>query len=281
MGGLGDCLYQRPLIRHLLASHEVWLSTPYPEVYRDLPVRPVMWPAGKDFRCQVKNIGRQPRETWGAVPPGARRVRFGYPSIRRHVSIVQHLETMAGVTIEGFRFDLPDFGRPPVNPPYAVVRPVTVRREWQNAARNPRPEYVSYAAWELRRQGYRVICVGDIQPPAERLVGEMPEADRYWMAGELRAEQMLALVQHAALVVGPVGWIVPACLAMKVPAVIIGGGHGLYNHPSVLVDSRMDSSRMRFLLPEPYCRCGNHGHDCPREIPDFPDRLQAAIAEVA
>lgn len=284
MGGLGDCIYQRPLVRHLSQAHGVWLSTPYPEVYSDLPVQPVLWPAGSKLRCQQKNVARAPRSTWTVPPVGTDRVRIAYPARGRSGlpgSIVEHMEEMAGANIRHFQFDLPDFGRPEIDPPYAVIRPVSVRSEWPNPARNPRPEYVSEAARELRRQGYTVVCVGDIAPPSERLIGEMPEADRYWTKGELATAQMLALVQHASLVVGAVGWIVPASVALRTPAVIIGGGHGTYNSPEVLIDQRMDDSRIRFLLPSPYCRCISHTHECTKVIPDFLPNLRQAMREVS
>ncbi|HEX6941043.1 MAG TPA: hypothetical protein VF158_16620, partial [Longimicrobiales bacterium] len=163
--------------------------------------------------------------------------------------------------------------------PLAVIRPVTTRREWRNNARAPRPEYVAEAARMLRAEGYHVVAVADIEPPHEWLEGEMPEADLYRVKGELDTPQLLALVQNAAVVVGGVGWIVPAAIAARTPAVILGGGMGGHNAPELLIDPRMDASRIRWLIPDRYCRCRDRAHACPKTITDFDARFRAALDE--
>jgi hypothetical protein len=280
MGGLGDNIYQRPLVRHFAEAGPVWLSTPYPEIYADLEnVRPVRW-ATLDLRCQMKNMERQSADTWHLPPAAVRQVRLLYALRDMRSSISSELETHAGVRLPGLTMDLPDFGAPPLEAPYAVIRPATVRREWSNPARNPRPQYLNEAAKVLRRGGLKVVCVADIDGRREWLEGELPDADVYWIRGELDTTRLLALVQHASVVVGGVGWLVPAALADRVPAVIVGGGVGGHNAPEVLVDRRMDAGRMRFLLPDRYCRCRNNRHQCEKTIRDFPSRFSAALAEV-
>jgi hypothetical protein len=285
MGGLGDNVYQRPLVRHLCAQRgRVWLSTPYPELYADLPdVTPVRW-ATLDLRCQIKNMERQAPGTYLPAPPQAQTIRLLYALRDLKGTISTELERTAAETIPrgAFRFDLPSFSPPPVRfrRPYAVIRPATVRAEWPNPARNPDAAYLAAAARELRRRGFRVVCVADIDGKREWATAPLPVADRYLVHGELALPDLMALVQGAAVVVGGVGWIVPTAIAMRRPAVIISGGLGAHNAPGVLVDRRMNASRTRFLLPEPYCRCRDPRHACPKEIPDFPTRLSAALDAV-
>lgn len=280
MGGLGDGIYQRPLVRHLLSGRGagVYGKTPYPELYEDLPAfRPVEWRGS--LRCQAKNMARFNRWSNPPEPYDRARVIYKLRDIRR--SIVEEMEVEARAAIARFVFDLPDFGPPPVKAArFALVRPVSIRTEWPATARNPRPEYVQAAALELKRQGFRVVCVADIDGDAELLDGEMPEADDYFVHGEFTPRQLLALVKHASVVVGPVGWIVPAALAYRTPAVIIGGGLGAHNAPELLVDRRMDASRFRLLLPRPYCRCRDHRHSCPKRIPDFDQQFRDALTQV-
>lgn len=281
MGGFGDGVYQRPLVRYFSRTREVWISTPYPELYSDLPVKPVRW-ATADLRCQLKNMARQDVATWSEPPRGAEEIRLLYALRTLQGSISAELEAGAGVVASPFVFDLPETGPPPVRyrRPYAVIRPVTVRGEWPNPARNPDPQYVALAAKELRRRGYRVVCVADIDGEREWATASLPEADRYWIRGEMKTPDLLALVKHAAVVVGGVGWIVPTCIAMRTPLVVIGGGLGAHNAPEVLVDARMDASRTRFLLPTSYCRCRDPRHACSKAIPDFPARLDQALDAV-
>jgi hypothetical protein len=279
MGGMGDCCYQRPLIRSLCRTRSVWLSTPYPELYSDLPVTPVHWNT-LDLRCQLKNMARQPEGTYRPPPvrPDTMRIMYSLRDIRR--SIVQEMETCARAIARPFVFDLPSFGDSPAPfPRYAVVRPVSVRREWMNTARNPLPEYVSQAAAILREM-MPVVVVADVDGKQEWLEKPRPKGDREWLAGELATPALMALVEHAAVVVGPVGWMVPAALAYRTPAVVIAGGLGGHNAPELLVDRRMDASRMRFLLPDEYCRCRNPRHDCEKRISAFPARFRAALGEI-
>ncbi|MGV2896729.1 hypothetical protein ACNPPY_13135, partial [Achromobacter sp. AGC78] len=84
--------------------------------------------------------------------------------------------------------------------------------------------YIAEAAEAARSAGYRVISVADLEPGKEGAVGKWPPADEVYHGGEFSVRQLLALVQGAAAVIGGIGWILPAAIAMKVPAWIICGG---------------------------------------------------------
>lgn len=279
-GGLGDQVYQRPLVRHLVATRgPLWLSTPYPELWEDMPdVYPVLFRAMK-LRCQSKNMERTPAEVWRQVPDArAERIEIGYAHLFPRRGIVTEMEDSARTRIKDFQFDLPDFGpTSAVRGRYAVIRPASVRTEWTNHARNPDPAYLAEAAQLLRQQGLQVICVGDIDGTEEVLVGEMPDADAYFVRGELTTRELFAMVNHAAVVVGGIGWILPTAMAYRTPAVIICGGLGQHNDPSLLTDPRMGERPIRFLLPSPYCRCGNLRHACVKVIPDFAEQFERAL----
>lgn len=279
-GGLGDQVYQRPLVRHLARERgELWLSTPYPELYGDLlGVNPVLWRAMK-LRCQAKNMEMTPPDVWRQVPDArAERISISYGGHFPRRGILTEMEESARTRIKDFQFDLPDFGPTSAGRGgYAVIRPASVRTEWTNHARNPDPAYLAEAAQLLRQHGLQVICVGDIDGAEEVLVGEMPPADAYFVRGELTTRELFGLIQHAAVVVGGVGWLLPTAMAYRTPAVIIGGGLGRHNDPSLLTDPRMGERPIRFLSPDPYCRCGDLRHCCVKAIPDFAGQLERAL----
>lgn len=263
MRGLGDNIYQRAFIKAL--GGEVWLDTPWPQLYRDLPVHFVR-PATQ-LRTQLKNIARG--EQWSAQPAGQMTIKVGYGREGIFPGMAKCFRRAPGV------MDLPDFGPPPVAGRYVVVRPVTVRAEWRADTRNPLPEYIAQAAAEVRRRGYQVVSVADLEQGAEWALEPMPPADVVFHRGELPVEQLLALVQDAAAVIGGIGWLLPAAIAAQVPAWIVCGGQGGFNAPELITSPGMDLSRIEFAVPDNFCRCTHKQHSCDKRITDYDQRVAA------
>jgi hypothetical protein len=268
MWGLGDNIYSRPFICAAVRRYGIVLETPWPELYADLDIKFVR--GSRKLRTQQKNMARQPPETWSRSPAIA---QFGiaYPELATY-GIIGSLErrwSCLGVRFDPALFDLPDMGPAPIisHKPIAVVRPVTVRREWRNEARNPRPEYVAAIAAELMAT-HTVVAVADLAPDEEWLVGELPPAHHYFLHGEFAVRELLALVRDADVIIGGVGWIVPAGLALKVATFVVLGGHGGHNAPAKIIDPRLESSHIGFAIPEKFCQCTNQLHDCDKTIAD-------------
>lgn len=270
MKGLGDNIYQRIFVRAAASCRTVWLETPWPELYADLPgVRCVKAPT--QLRTQAKNIARQPPPRWHRAPAGARPLRMGYGhASMTQTGIIGAMEALLPLAGAPFVMDLPNFGPSRscfARKPIAIVRPVTVRSEWRNEARNPRPDYVAAIAAELMRD-YHVVSIADLAPGQEWLVEPAPPAHERFHHGELAFPDLMALVQSAALIVGGVGWIVPAAIAAQVPAFIVLGGQGGHNAPDKITDRRMDLSRIGWAWPDRYCRCADMRHACDKRIHD-------------
>lgn len=261
MLGLGDNIYQRAYINAI--REPVYLQTPWPELYRDLPhVRPVR-PDTK-LRTQAKNLRRY--NGWSVMPRGHLvRVAYGREGILPGMG--RCFRTLPA------EMDLPDFGPAPVDGPYVVVRPVTVRAEWRADTRNPLPEYIAQAAAAMRMRGFKVVSVADLSDGAEWALDPLPVADVQHHAGELQVEQLLALVQGAVAVIGGIGWIVPAAIAAKVPAWIVCGGQGGYNAPELITAPTMDLTRIAFAVPDNFCRCTQREHTCDKRISDYDQRF--------
>lgn len=262
MKGLGDNIYQRAFIRQL--GGLVYLETPWPELYQDMPhvrcVRPVT-----ELRTQAKNMVRHAR--WARVPPAQGTLTIRYSGAGIYNGMRTCFRVQPGL------LDLPGFGLPPVAGRYVLVRPVTVREEWRADTRNPMPEYIALAAAEMRRRGYQVVSVADLQPGQEWALDPLPEADVLYHAGELPVEQLLALLQGASAVIGGIGWIVPASIAAGVPAWIVCGGQGGYNAPELITDRAMDTTRITFAVPDNFCRCTERQHTCDKRIANYDQRF--------
>lgn len=261
MKGLGDNIYQRAFIKNLRGP--VWLETPWPELYSDLPDVHFVKPDTK-LRTQAKNIGK--RTAWERMPRG-HIVRNGYG----RYGIIAGMR--ASFRANPAAMDLPDFGPSPVPGAYVVVRPVTVRSEWRADSRNPLPEYVATAAEHMRAKGYTVVSVADLEDGKEWALDPLPVADISYHQGELQIDQLLALIAGAAAVIGGIGWILPACIAAKVPAWIVCGGQGGFNAPELITDRCMDTSNIAFAVPDNFCRCVQKSHNCNKEISNYDQRL--------
>jgi hypothetical protein len=268
MWGLGDNIYSRPFVRAAAAQYELHLETPWPELYADLDIKFVR--GSRKLRTQQKNMARQAWDCW-SQPARMKEIKVSYFDLAAR-SIIRSLEcrwAMLSVKLDPTLFDLPELGPSPIvaDKPIAVIRPVTVRSEWRNVARNPLPEYVAMLAEHLMAT-HTVVAVADLAPGEEWAIGNLPPAHWNFLHGELSVRELLALVRDADIVVGGVGWILPAGLALKVNTFVVLGGHGGHNAPEKITDPRLDLSRIGFAVPEKFCRCTNMLHACDKTIAD-------------
>ena len=284
MWGLGDNIYIRPFVRAASECYDVYLATPWPEVFEDLSIR-FIYRAGT-LRTQMKNTVAQPDLRWSRMPHECRVIRrLAYTSRDLELgSVTEVLERKFRAYMADdaeIAFDLPGFLRPgpQSKKPLALIRPVTVRSEWFNPARNPLPEYLEALSRRLWHT-HTIVSVADLVDGKEWLVPPAPRAHHTFHKGEFNVRQLLALVEAADIVIGGVGWIVPAAIALKTKAFILLGGQGGHNAPEKITDPRMDLSRIGFAMPERYCRCTSKSHDCNRSIPNLDQQFSEWAARV-
>ena len=280
---MGDGIYARPFVRAAAMLHEVWLDTPWPELYADLDIKFVR--GNRKLRTQQKNIALQPESRWSKPPPMREIKRVSYGADLTTYPLITALErrwSVLKVKFDPTLFDLPDMGPSPIvsDKPIAVIRPVTTRAEWHNTARGPQPEYIVALAAELMAT-HTVVVIADLARDHEWLVGDLPPAHHHFLFGEFKLREMLALVRDADIVVGGVGWIVPAGLALKVKTFVVLGGHGGHNAPEKITDPRLDLSRIGFAMPEKFCRCTRMLHACDKTIADPLGQFAGWTASIA
>ena len=273
MYGLGDNIYQRAILREV--KERVFLKTTWPQLYTDIPnIRCVV--AKTRLRTQRKNVARLGANTW-CTAPSSPSVKLSYGSRDlREGTILKSLSKP--LSVKPKIFDLPKFKGLDIDKKYAVIRPVTIRSEWYNKARGPEDKYILKASQLLRELGFFVISVADIVE--KEWCALLPEADVKYNKGELCFEQLMGLIQNAALVVGGVGWIVPACIASKVNLITILGGQGGHNAPSKIIDHPMKIDKAKFIFPDNYCMCTDNRHVCNKTITHFEAEFINAVKEL-
>lgn len=276
--GLGDNIYQRPFIKTLCKTHEVYLKTPWVQLYKDLPIKFV-----KDstrLRTQNKNIIREDIDVEYVDHPSCPSIEPRYnPHELRNMSITMSLQKSYNCLPD--TFDLPPFETIKIDTdkPICIVRPATVRTEWVASARNPLPEYIATAA-KIAMEKYFVISIADIDDKNEVGLQPLPEAHLTFNKGELTVEQVLGLIQKADLVIGGVGFIVPACIATKTNLFCIQGGNGGYNSVNVITDKSMDLSKIKFCRPDSYCICTISTHNCTKTISNFENKFKDYLNDI-
>lgn len=273
MHGLGDNLHQRGVVRSLAARHEVWLDTPWPALYHDMP-DVHLFATGSRLRTQSKSLVRE-------------RVRIGHPArrfdrqlkvasppayIRQHRSVARAMAAFCGVELADWRLPVPDSWTHgldlPADRPVMVYRPLTVRREWTGAVtRNPDAGHYAELYQRIRDRFY-VISVADIAPPQEMIDGPEQDADLKLHAGQLGITQLAALWKAADLVFTSPGMGLVMAQAVGTPYIATFGGYeSAYSFSA-------GESYARHLNIEPInpCDCCSHTHACDKRI-DMPAAL--------
>jgi hypothetical protein len=266
MHGLGDNIYARAFVRQL--PGEVYLSTPWPQLYKDLPNVKFV-PCSSRLRTQAKNISTY-SVPLTSIPTDAQTIQVQY-TVKDFAngSLIDGIKRCFGV--EPGEFSLPEFDSPVLSTkPIAVIRPVTVRSEWKNLARNPDAAYVSWIAEQLK-ETHHIVSVADLEKGKEWLDGEEPFAHQRFHNGELNIQELLGLIGKADIVVGGVGWIVPACLSLGTKAFIVMGGHGGHNAPEKIIPSGVEH-RITFAMPDKFCRCTSMQHRCNKTISNLEEQ---------
>lgn len=260
MFGLGDNIYQLGFIRSLAeAGHDVTVCTPWPELYQDIP-RVSFQRKDTSLRTQAKNISRVSNDVWSYSTQFDKRISVHYGA---GTVIPNDMERIFNVPpIWGLR---PFENSHHPDKQYVIIRPVTVRKEWRNEARNPLPEYIDQVSRWLSEK-FHVISVADLEDGQEWSVGDLPYADERYHAGELTLVDLLGLCQGASAIAGGVGWVVPFAITTGVPTFVVSGGNGGYNHPAKLINHTMDFSKMKFAVPDQFCKCTNNVHECDKRI---------------
>lgn len=260
--GLGDNIYQRPFIHELTRIHEhIFLQTPWPQLYKDMTNISFVNPH-TTLRTQSKNVRRTNNISWANKEETKRKypvtiMKYTAPDLMT-MNILESFAKAVNMEDLNIVMNLPKFDAPlpfRTDKPICLVRPVTVRSEWVNEERNPNPEYVYEYSKMMGEKGYYVVSIADIEKDKEWALPPLPKANETFHKGELNIEQLMTLVQTSSVLLGGVGWIVPAALATKTPAFIVLGGQGDQNAPDKITDPRVQSNHIVWATPDNFCRC--------------------------
>jgi hypothetical protein len=299
--GFGDNLYQRPVIKDLADRYDiVYLQTPIPEFYWDLPNVKFIYPAdvdaGTGHRTPSKHLARVPREVFVERPAGIpeqigmrRHVRVGQrfffeeqgrseevPAPAESVSVYEDIRRGAGIPPERYSFMLPvrnewvkaarnvAAGLARNGKKLCLVRPPTIRKEWECSSRNPKVEYLQLLIDKYRDE-YFFLSIADIDGKDETLDGRLAGVDAEFHGGELPITTILGLLKIADMTITGPGMMLQSAVAVRAKAFAIFGGHA---GPDQVLDPGMGLDNLAVVAPSPFCNCREMHHACNKDIPE-------------
>lgn len=235
--GMGDNLHQRAIVRQLMQDHQVWLESSWVAPYHDLiasGLKIIHKPTV--LRTQTKNADRERRLFCSEKPPsGAKAIKLSYNvrQVREARSVLGAMFKSANLEPKSMDFRLPvprewvakaraAVGYP--DKPIMVYRPLVVRKEWKNEARNP--DHAAYATlFKSIRDQFHVVSVADVEPNVEWIVGARVAADQSFHRGELNFETLAGLFSISSAVFCSPGFAVVLAQAVGTPVISVFGGY--------------------------------------------------------
>lgn len=302
MQGIGDQIYSRPFIGRLCAKRSpVYVETAIPELYEDLPVK-FLDPGPPNYRTQLKHYNKVlARKIYEELDGPREYVSYGYGRDELKLrGIISHMEysfnRFLGIekTSIFLDIDLPHWNKYWMSSQvrefvqeltvgysrrYAIIRPVTLRREWYCETRSPDPKYVGWCARYLLDSGYEVLSLADTLEGEEWIEGEsdLPAGVTKLHHGELGLIETLSLVRGASMVVSGPCFLTPLAIGSEAPLFTIFGGRGEYDNPHKLFDLRLDLQKLGWAIPDNFCRCNRQVHTCDKRITNLDDKFMSFV----
>ena len=284
--GFGDNIWHIPFVHHLAQKGEVFITTPFPELFQ-FPNVYCYKPVTNLKLCLENMTGNGLYSKSTGKKPNGQRIRFDYGSgFSKGRNVIQSFETV--VPLEGsFHFEFNPEKTSAVDQicqrvqssgkKLCVLRLPSVRKEWANPNRNGKMEYFQLCINALKDR-YYFVSVGDIGNQ-EDFDGPEPQGiderrDRH-NVNHLGIWEVFDLINRSDLVLSIQCNTIPMCQILRKKAFIIYGG---YVARSVLTDPRMIAHG--YVEPEPFCFCiqhGREGHRCRKDISE--EKILSRLAE--
>lgn len=285
--GFGDTAWMRPFLRILSKQKNVFIHTHTPEIFWDLPyvfsVRPTNATSGCTLRVQSKN-SEITCEEYYIIPDDA--TMIGWPryltgshtnksiwgafrtAVPDHKGLINGSLFPRIAWVAAAEDVCRDLGRKE-HQRLVIVKPPTIRTEWDACAREPKTECVQTVIDAVRDYSKNafILFVGDVVPGEEDFVlPVLTGADAAYTAGEIPFSTLIGLMSMSQLLVSGQAMFLPIGLALGVPVFTVFGGAYI---PEVVVDKAMNLSKWGYVKPDPFCDCRNFRHaSCNKEIPE-------------
>ena len=272
--GFGDNLFLRPLLLEEAKTKEVYVQTPYPELFLNTNVVPIKPGA---FLYDFANRAMDSAHGYGNKPQDGKFIRPHYS-----VQDLKDYRTLSYSFSRGFNNKVMDtrltvtkeqllLGAEllsDVSGPVMLIKIPSYRHDWMCESRTPKTQYMIECIKMARERDLKIVSLQDYTL-GDRL-GE-PELEKEWLPlcdkllhGKLSINQLVGLFSLSDCVLTYPNFLLPLAIYLDKPVFCIYGGSV---HPATIIDPRIAPSHYSYVAPKPFCHCVESHHDCNKEIP--------------
>ena len=263
--GFGDNIYKIPFVHKLAQQGEVFIYTPFPEMFQMPNV--YCFKLTTNLKLQLQNMTGNGLYSHGHKANG-QRIRFNYGEnfkASTPLAIMQSFEKQ--VPLDGefyfeFKYSSSTKADDIVNrakhkhKKLCIMRLPSVRKEWACYTRAPLMEYFQICI-DYLRQDYYIVTIGDIGNK-EAYTGIEPSLiderrDRH-NVNHLGIWDAYDLISKADLIVSMPCNILPICQILRKKSFFIYGG---YVPHAMCNDERF--YQVGYVEPDPFCFCIHNG----------------------
>jgi hypothetical protein len=278
--GFGDNIYHIPFVHQLAKRGEVFMFTPFPELFQFPNV--FCFPRDMSLKTQVENSRNNTLYCKDRHPSG-HEIHLCYgQNLKRGRTVMQTFEEAIPLDEWFFEFtpkpsiraqEIKDRANA-AGKKLCVVRLPSVRQEWFCTSRNGEMEGFQACIDHLKDTHY-IVAVGDIGNREEYdgvcPTGVHEHCDRRG-PDYLPLWDMVYLLTLSDLVLSIQCNILPLCQILRKRAFFIYGG---YVPHALLNDQRF--YQVGYVEPDPFCFCVDNRHSCNKHIPR--DKLISRLEE--
>lgn len=256
--GLGDCIYLRPVLRWL-PHKEIYLETPWPQVFVDMPQVKCVKPKGKYLRTQQANIDKYSNWCEYHYPHD---VQLGHYGLRKYSIIGYFCSEILGQQPSWFnnQLILPQSWivkakallatRNIEHKKVCLIRPNTLRQEWLCPARNPKIEYLQ-AFIDKYRNDYFFVSLANLCDGAEVYDGKLSGVD-WEITANIPIETVMGMFYKADTIIASPSFWTALGMALNCNMLLIYGAHESH---FAINDRRIKAPNCRFIEPDPFDIC--------------------------
>ncbi len=273
--GFGDNIFLRPILMAQRDEWNVYVQTPYPELFIGTGIQPVK---PQTFLYDFANRAMDEAKGYVEKPEIFKFMRPNYS-----MEDLKNCKTISHSFSKGFKNKeftqrlspsdyqislgkklIGDLGK------VMLVKIPSYRHDWESESRAPKTEYMIECMEIAKEHGLKIISLQDYTL-GDKLCE--PELEKQWMSlcdktlhGKLSVDELIGLFSQADCVLTYPNFLLPLSIYLDKPVFCIYGGS---ISPQTIIDPRIQAAHYSYAAPKPFCNCIQPSHNCNKDISNY------------